>query len=720
MDLETFANGELGLSVRSKINNNFIAVEEAFNAIIDANPVSAWEYLTDAEIADVVSGAKAINVQPKLQAFIDDCIYFKRRPGYFPAGVYRCDKALHFGYGDTFTGAKFEGAGKVYRGQGGSGGFPFVGTAFVFTSWTDAGVVFQGQRAGTLSNCSIIGPNQSWILNQGLGHLAPAVDDLVLNNWIDPAGLTANPNVNGRYSVLAGVRIDPYSGPRPGVSYPDVAYPTWAGATQYNRAFSSEVILEDVEISGFVAAVAIQPCDADGNGDFVYLNDCQITNNVYMISVGNSQSRNVSIHNANVASHYALFTNLTHGRRQGAFGGTISNMSVGTTIKFFHNFSPVFAKAMTFIAVYGELIWHLGEFANQSTADKPIAFIGGEINFDEYVPSRGVPPYILGHSDPAEPFQGGQAMFMSMSDMMLGNRSVCPMGGARVELNKVTMVATERPSGTIPRYVAYAHNGTAGGFVGPAPVNGRYLNHLLQYLHFNPETGAAVGPRHAGDNMTQCGRDWGIPVWVDQVFPSSGPALSTPRRMHVFGKGAFSSLTLTGRQLEGTFTSRAAAEFAMLGPDVGDVMVDLKTGSTFFVSFRSGTTIRAQLQNNYRELSPGVFTTHLAFSTTVGEFLVYNTRLYSPSRFLRGDLTSGSGTLSNCGSDDGVALYDAEIAANDWLFVDAASDSDIAASAALITARNQGAGTITITGTASRSATRKRLGLFIRQAAPSV
>jgi hypothetical protein len=181
------------------------------------------------------------------------------------------------------------------------------------------------------------------------------------------------------------------------------------------------------------------------------------------------------------------------------------------------------------------------------------------------------------------------------------------------------------------------------------------------------------------------------------------------------------SCTLVNKTLTFAFTSYSDAFFAYLGPDVGDVIIDRNTGSTFFVRNRSSLTVTAELQNNYKSDGSGGFVTLQAFVPNAGVFTVLNSRFYILPSYLRGDSTSGNAVLSNCARDDGASTsYDAQIAVNDWVYVNEYTNQWVATSSTKVAARDHSANTITLSSTASRSETREPLQLFIRQAATNV
>src|SRR5262245_35923742 len=197
----------------------------------------------------------------------------------------------------------------------------------------------------------------------------------------------------------------------------------------------------------------------------------------------------------------------------------------------------------------------------------------------------------------------------------------------------------------------------------------------------------------------------------------SAPPIHMPFLVDVIAKTALASLSLSNKTLTLTFTARAEWEFYRNGPLPGDVIWDDNSGSVFFVRSRTALTVLAELQNNCRSNGAGRYNTIAEFSTKTGNLYILNSRVYAPQYYLRGDTAAASATITNVARDDGYAAwFDAQIAANDYVWVSDSYDYWVAPSVALIRARDQAAGTITLAGSTSmRTQTRRRLDLFIRQ-----
>jgi hypothetical protein len=657
-----------------------------------------------------------------LQAALNAAIYTEQKALYIPSGRYVISDTLHVGYGinPNFTAGYVFGDGPMYYGSS-----QFAGTALIMTKADRPAINFQGQRSAILRDIAIIGAMFSYFTTSGFGGLNPTINDLDPANWVDPALLAANPNIDSRYAPYAGVTVDAYTGPQPSPAYPTVTYPSFLGTgiTQYNKNRSSVVEFHRVSIHGFVVAAAVQPGDGDGNGDFVRFSNVLFQYNKYGISIGNSQSRQVSITDSILDNHYVALTNTTHGKQIGVFGGPIINTHIAQNIKIF-SFN-VYSKGITFLNCYGEAMYQFGDLAAGSSNEPPIVFQSCEFAFDQHAfgtwasSLRGVPGFVLSAGNQPQVCKFIGCTFNSYPDVLVFQNVQSVFENCRFRSGN----GIKDTGGVDRQYKAFAKNATADGVI---LVNDRdVFLHTIDFLAYDVDTLANEVVVSRGTPSTEArnrllnvyakqaaGNDDSGSVWGETVVP-------LPPRRDSFAKSSLASCSLTNRTLTITFSSRSAETFAYFGPDVGDVIVDANTGSTFFVRNRSSLTVTAELMNNYKVSGAG-YATLTAFSTTVGQLLFFNSRFYVLPTYLRGDSTSGSATLSNCARDDGAALYDAHIAVNDWLWVHQFNNSWIAQADTQITARSQSAGTITLGGNATRTLTREPLQLFIRQAATGV
>jgi hypothetical protein len=148
-------------------------------------------------------------------------------------------------------------------------------------------------------------------------------------------------------------------------------------------------------------------------------------------------------------------------------------------------------------------------------------------------------------------------------------------------------------------------------------------------------------------------------------------------------------------------------------------LIDGASNSVFAIRSRSGTTVIAELQNNYRKPSGGNYQCITAFDTASGIMYAANCRLYTPNYPVLVDLTSGSTTLANAGRDDSYGGFlQGSIAVDDRVFVMPYRDLFVPEDKCKIATRTNGSpGSIVMEtgGTATRTLARKRLQFLIRK-----
>lgn len=669
--------------------------------------VSVLDFIPESEHAAIRAYTSAYDCTAGIQAAINYAMYGGGRCKVrIPSGKYRTTDTIHLGYGTGFKSVVVEGDGYSYRGES-----AFNGTSIMPDFNDRPAFNFQGARGSVLRGVTILGKNYGWVSTNGLGGESPSLDDTSPENWVDTAFPASS---DSRYAPYAAITIDAYSGSRPGVSYPDVNYPEFLGAVaQYGKSFSSDVLIEDCMITGFVAGIVVQPCDADGNADFTVIRRVNIQKVKWGISVGNTQSRNVDLDNVKMAQFYCALTNSVHGRRLGRFNGTISNLSIGAGTKVFEFGAPIYAGPVTFLHLYAEAIWRLGDINSNASNENSFIFQSCLFNFSNQNSSRGIPANIIGGGQQPIDIRFVGCSFTQFPSVI----GIDQDGGARLD-GSIVSPAT-RDTGTLSsEYLALAHNALCGGVVFRRLQ--RLRGQRIKFKAANVDTRAIGGAVFCEEGYKETSRTHCIPIYPWEVQASSeefSDSVRTPRALRSQSKSGLASCSLSGKTLTFQFSSRPDWQFALWGPDCGDIVLDDQTGMVFFVRSRTGTTVIAEAQNNYRDDGLGGFTTIAPFSTSTGSFYFANSRIYTPRYYLRGDVTNGSPTIANCARDDGFAAwYDAQISVDDYLWVTETQDRIMGGGTGIrVAARDQSAGTITMAGNFARTEVRRRLALFVRK-----
>jgi hypothetical protein len=656
--------------------------------------------------------ATGTDVTANIQRLIDYCKLKGIRQARLSPGKHVVTE-ICLGYGETFASVDLVADGPAYASWGDP---PLSGACLLATLSDRPCLSIQGQRQCTVRGITFAGVLTKWIHDHGLAANSPAVavtlDDTDPACWNDP---NLHVHQDARYAPYAAVAIDPRSGPRPAISYPDIDYARYTRiATQYGKKSSSQITFEDCNFEGFTVGVAIQPCDADSNGDFVRFVRCFWSYAKYLVSAGNTQGRNVELLDCEGLYFHTMLEGLTHGRRGGRFRGPIINWSSSGGIQIVNGHGAYMAPLL-FIQPYFEGVWRIGNLVGSASSE--LRFIGGDIVHVMTVLNnmRGTPAnYFSGSArrETGSDLTSGTLVFDGTNRSV---ESVMPYFVSNlVDSGNVTTFDSHNLA-KIPAYEAYCKTALAGGiaipYFGQRPDTSKATISTTWQLR-NALTGASAGPRSMQGNLWAHGaRAFGSPAYARSLQGAFSPsAVTVPRTYGEVAKSSFSGLTLTGLVLTGIYSGTAgSSENAMIRP--GDVLMDDRTGMTFFVSsFDTGTRLMtARLKNNYKG-PPGREALRQPFSTSTGNFHTCSGRTYTPNHPIFVTSTAGSPKLTECGSIDGKASgYDRDIAVGDFFALDNQEDNMVTENGGAVAAMNAEALTITMTSNALKSYTDKRL-----------
>lgn len=678
---------------------------------------------------------------PAIQALIDWRMYFNRDNPHvkairIPAGVFRLASGLQAGYGDRYAQANIEGAGMAF-----AQGFT-QGTTLLCDFDNQPGIAFSGGLWPSVRNLSLFGRASHWYDHPaGGGELAsyikPAIDDTLLSNWFNPAIPAHNPEL--RYCPYAGIAIDPYKGdapgPKPGTDrYPDAAVPAWlpaAARTTYGRnAASTYPLVERVSVRGFAVGIACQPCDSDGNGDFLTMRGVQFKHVAVGLSVGNTQSRNVHFDVCSWDNCHTAITTSMHGRRNGRLQGVAIDCTVSDAINILdlRNGSAIFGP-ITFTQLYAETVYRIGHIVDGAASVSGIKFDGCSFNFhlqNAEAGGRGVPRYILGNPlQPGQPSGGGSyhIAFDNCTFSDFATVLTLEQGGVVLRESQVRSLYVDR--GFSPDvWKRLASNSLAGGLVVPN-LNPQNLPHRIKH------TVANVGDVKGSDLnvMTEpmanwTGRNHPASLYCQSLSPAGGRRREAIANVQTGGwldKSTFAANRFEPSTGVWTFTAnRTEADANADGLHAGGVIYDRSTGLVFWIESRTGApgayAVTAHLQNGYRVNAGGATRAYPEgdFAADVGEINVYGGRFFTPHYPTFFDTTNASDTLANVERGDGFDTVDATagsaIQAGDWIYVDHYVDAWTGDGKVL----SIGPGTLTVRGMAMDTKADRRLELVQR------
>lgn len=680
-----------------------------------------WFLLDESFPGSLQMGAKADGAADDtaaLQALIDYCIYFAGiAAGRLDHGPHRTTDTVHIGYGDRYTAFTLYGLGKNYRGD-------VSGHMIVATKKDRPAVAVQGARCSRLRGVTIEGPMRGHIERNRLGTDNPSLNARIVENWIAP-GFGAGP-----FNVQCAIAVDPYSGAAPGRGggYPDVAYPSWlAPQSQYGKLYSSDVLVSDCMLIGHVAGAVVQPCQADGNGDFVRFENTGFEEVAFGISVGNTQSRLVRASYCTFAFFHTAVTNLRHGSapahgQAGKLTMHADSCEFRSGMQWF-DLAPALAGPMTFTACYSESMWRLGASRQSGARAASLSFQGCEFAMDlarpgaagAGRPNLGVPEFELSLSD------GQTALFDACS--FKGFWSVFNVLGGFVQVRGADVWMCRQPRSSL--YEMAAHNGAVGGFL-RAVADGGAATRFTDWESGKSDTifdldrrapafGAAPPMRRAVSDA--CGRPYGAHLYQVGCMGGSGATWPISQaRGTTIDAAALSRVSSAGREI--TFTYGALGQLRSTGPRIGSLIRHDGSHIWFFVrAFADNgddtATITAVAQNGFWTNDDGSVGFLAPFDPAKGSWTCYRgATVYCLDAPVHADAIRGSKQLTNVQRGDGAMLLGG-LADGDLIHNDRAEDLVLGDGARLV-AHDAKQASLTLDRPAERSQARKTITLGVR------
>lgn len=561
----------------------------------------------------------------KLQALTNAAFYQYKCNVSLGTGQCRTTDTLHIGYGTSSfeqfkSGLHFYGAGATRRGESQNVGFAFC------PNFSDRPVInIQGARKGVrVGAFSILGTIHEY---EDIDRTNK--DFTVEANWTTYQAFK-------QYNQGAGITVDAYAGTAPGGSddYPDVTFPSFLGHddSQYGKGAGSDATIYGVYMRYLPAGIIIQP-NADGNGDFMGIESCNIERCMVAISAGNSQARNMEVSKRCILNaNYIGITGSRHGAQLGQFS-VIDNCQISQNAYQFE-FPSTFP--VTVSNCDGESVYKIARIVGSSSNDAPLLFIGCRVDFT-HSDAIGHPCEIFegSASTIAKPiiWHGGEIVdFTSVFDVGVATKFRCT-GNVRVK-------SSTRGSGSASHYIALAHNDMAGGLSGQWTSTVLAPAQSIETPRFDLSTDTISGVMTTDpDRNEDTGRKFGVSRYQHFALYGSeaflGPERFQRRAIRSEAKSGWTvnSFTKSGTeyQLDITRTAGIAdGESVRFGMYVGGTFKCTETNMDFFIKTRSGANLVAVAQNNYRDDGASGYETINTFSNGTGNYLFQGTGYYRP------------------------------------------------------------------------------------------
>lgn len=619
-----------------------------------------------------------------------------------PAGRAVIDGAIHLGYGTGLSQIIVEGAGMQAYGAA-----AFAGTTIALTANVGMAFAIQGSRYTEIRKVSIVGQNRAYLESNGHGSFSGPQNDLVAANWVNPAFPAAS---SARYTPYAGFAIDPYCGAAPATPYPAVTYPAFLGSvSQYNKDPTSGVLLEDVNIEGFVVAVASKPCNTDGNAEDVTLIRPLIRYCQYAVSIGHTQSRVFNVFGGTIVNVHTAFVTAKHGLQNGKPSITVIGVELGQMIKWVDMPTMPLGGPPIFIGCYGEVVYQIGNAGTGAAGNSVITFEACEFQFSlqQY---RGAPKYIFEWGA-----GNGYARFEKcrFAGAAAGYYGFYSNSQAAEPYSFSICSVAPPPVDETARYRMFAANASGGIFVNRMAVD--FTDFDISTFGYNLDTGVGNASYRISKNNTGA-RPFCLPG-VTQIARASA-AKTDPGAAVRFSAGTsekFGTPTVAGRIV--TWTSGLTdAQIVQRGFGVGCMVFDDQTEIAFIVKARTGGVLTLEAVSGF-DNNGNLLTT----MTSSGVFWTLNALAYTPTLPLFVDVTHANAVATNASDGTGSAAFiTADIVVNDYVrAVPNGQDFFGTESRLQITARDATARTITVNGEWQGGRTFRRVTVLFRAEAPN-
>jgi hypothetical protein len=681
-----------------------------------SDDVHVADFMTAAQIADANNGTRLYDMQPAIQKAVDWLVWFSLGVGGYVrgrlrvgAGILRIDRPVQLNYGFAYRSIIFEGEGVLRGGEHG-----MTGTAIVATFGDAPAIAVSGGLDVVIKQMAIVGINAAHILSvingvAAMSHLQPTA-------WVDPA-LPAS--ASSRYAPYAGIAIDPYAGPQPVVHYPDVDFPPEFSDIefQYGKLPSGNITIEDVRIDGFVVAVALQPSDYDGNGDFVHLTRVAMWFNVYGLSWGNSQGRAITMTDCTTAFLHTVIATTVHGKRTGNPQITLTGCAFMTGIQVFEVMNLGYGVGPSFTGCFAEAMYMLGKCNGQSQSAGGLTFNNCEFGFSWWL-RYGVPTWFL------EMEGSMQVIFNTVRFYTASLRGFLNLrcAGSALLGEPARQLQFNDCQSDFDAFAALhekcAHNATLGVTVSLGSTSVDRYSFRSGWVS-NLDAGTDFGFGVLYTEQITAARNVGAPAYAKRLkslTTGNDPGVDVAWRISAYNVATV--ISTVGRVVTITIAGITTASLMHGGGDVGDVFVSAASqGSAWVVKSRTGTQLTLEAMSGFDK--DGALLTPV-----VPGLLLYaiNCRRYALGAVLYGDIAAGSPVVTNVILGNGGPPVLADIVTvDDYLYVDSDVDQIINPTdgSARLASFDDGANTLTFAGGFFITQTRRRFLIFVRPAMPN-
>lgn len=233
-------------------------------SMINGAPVNVFDFMSAAQIADVVARTSTLDVSSAVNSAIASAISLGTT-AYLPAGTYRIDSPLFAYVSGTYISTRILGelgSGLINKGT-------VIDNSRILTA---PALIVQGARQVIVENLAFWGPCASF----------DSITDWSVASSFVQAGVR-----DSRYSPQAAVCVDPFYSTVP----PDGGYPTLTSYYTSGALDSSGVDIRNCNFRKQIVSVMLSPAGDARNDDNGYVNNCNFSGIKVGIAMGQLQEK---------------------------------------------------------------------------------------------------------------------------------------------------------------------------------------------------------------------------------------------------------------------------------------------------------------------------------------------------------------------------------------------------------------------------------------------
>ena len=262
-------------------------------SMINGAPVNVFDFMSAAQIADVVARTSTLDVASAINLAIASAISLGTTV-YLPAGTYRIDSPLFVYTSDAFISTSITGelgSGLISKGTR-------IDNSRILTA---PALIVQGARKVIIENLSFWGP-------------CPSFDSIA--DWSSASSFVQAGVRDSVNSPQAAICVDPFKSTIPS----DGGYPTLTAYYTAGARFSSAVIVRNCNFRQQLVGVMLSPAGNEANNENGYIQDCNFSGIKIAIAMGQIQEKGWSFLSIFTDLCFTVIDAYSYGSQNGSAG----------------------------------------------------------------------------------------------------------------------------------------------------------------------------------------------------------------------------------------------------------------------------------------------------------------------------------------------------------------------------------------------------------------